>query len=364
MQPVPESRKISASIVFFTVSSIQIGVGVLGFQRIIAQIAGYDGWISIIIAGIATHGVMYVIYKICEKGDGDIIHAQHFVFGKWLGSLLNLFFAFYFSLASITVVRTFLEVIQVWMFPTLSNFWFSLFFLLLVLYIINGGFRTVAGVAFFGTVLPSYLLLPFLMAIPHSDYRNLLPIFDSSIIDIMKGAHSMSLTYLGYESLLIYYPFIKEQGKSKKFAHFGLFSTTLVYLYTALITFGYFSQGQLQKTIWATLSLWKIVELPFVERFEYIGIGNWCLIIMPNICISLWCASRIIKKTFPISQKWAVIILSAACLMVVTLFNTRLQVNTLNDMMGKIGFYLNFIYLPLLLILLLIIRKVKKKHET
>ncbi|RLQ96577.1 GerAB/ArcD/ProY family transporter [Falsibacillus albus] len=361
MQSIPESRKISQYIVFFTVTSMQVGVGVLGFQRIIAKIAGYDAWMSILIAGIATHIAMFIIYQICEKGDGDLLNAQKMVFGKWIGNVFNLFFAIYFCLQSITVLRTYLEVIQVWMFPTLSNFWFSLLFLLLVLYIVNGGFRVVAGVSFFGTILPSYLLLPFLMAIPHSDYRNLLPVFNSSIMDILNGTYSMSLTYLGYETLLVYFPFIKEPQKSKKWAHLGLLATTMTYSYIAIITFGYFSQGQLQKTIWATLSLWKIVELPFVERFEYIGIANWCLIILPNICIALWCASRIMKRTFPITQRASVLILAVVCLVAVSLFETRLQINSLNDILGKVGFYLNFVYVPLLFLLLLFVRKVKKK---
>ena len=35
--------------------SLQIGIGILGYQRVILKNAGYDAWISLIIAGIANN---------------------------------------------------------------------------------------------------------------------------------------------------------------------------------------------------------------------------------------------------------------------------------------------------------------------
>ncbi len=96
------------------------------------------------------------------------------------------------------------------MYPRLSTFIFSLIFLVLVYYIVNGGVRTIAGTAFFGTVLPSYLILTFAFTFRYADFRNILPVFDHSIKDILISTKNMSLTYLGYECILILYPIIKE----------------------------------------------------------------------------------------------------------------------------------------------------------
>lgn len=360
-QVVPEKAKISPFLVFFLLHTMQVGIGILGFQRIIALTAGYDAWISVVIAGLSIHIILWMMYKICETVDGDIISAHTFVFGKKMGKLISLLFVIYFSLVSVTVLRTFIEVIQVWMFQDLSIFWFSLAFCILAIYIIFGGFRTLTGVAFFGVVLPSYLIFTFLFTIPYADIRNLLPIFDHSIKDLAMAAYQMSLTYLGYEILLFIYPFIKEPKKSKKWAHLGVLYTTILYTLLTIITFAYFSEGQLQKNIWATLTMWKIVSMPFVERFEYIGIANWNIVILPNFCIAIWCASRILKRVTNLKQKKGVFIICLVCIIAINIFQTREIINTLITYTGKIAFFINYGYIPLLFVLVLVVKKVKKK---
>jgi spore germination protein AB len=360
-QLVPEKAKISPFLVFFLVHTMQVGIGVLGYQRIIAQTAGYDAWISVVIAGLSVHIILWMIYKIAETANGDIVSAHTFVFGKKMGKLLSLPFVLYFLLICVSVLRTFIEVVQVWMFQDMSTFWYSLAFCSLAIYIIFGGFRTVTGVAFFGVVLPAYLIFTFFFTIPYADLRNLLPIFDHSIRDLVMASYQMSLTYLGYEILLFIYPFIKEPQKSKKWAHLGVLFTTFLYTFLTIVTFAYFSEGQLQKNVWATLTIWKIVEMPFVERFEYIGIANWNIIILPNFCIALWCASRIVKRVTNMKQKYWVLILAMVVLITINFLKTRQQIHTLIDYTGKIAFLINYGYIPLLFFLILIVKKVKKK---
>lgn len=358
---IPEKSKVSHYLVFYLISSMQIGIGVLGFQRVIAMTAGYDGWISVLLSGLSIHIIIWIMYKIAETSNGDLISAHTFIFGNLLGKMISFLFIFYFILLAVAVLRTYIEIIQVWMFPDLKTFWYSLGFLLVTIYIIYGGFRTVTGIAFFCTIMPSYLMFTFGSTFPFADFSHILPIFDHKLSDILKASQDMSLTYLGYETLLFYYPYIKDPEKSKKWAHLAIFTTTIIYTILIIITFSYFSEGQLAKTVWATLSMWKIVQLPFVERFEYIGIANWNLIILPNLCLAIWCSSRILKRTVNIKQKKGVFIVSFICLVSVNFFTTRDQINLLNDITGKIGFYMNYIYIPLLFAAVLIVKKVKKK---
>ncbi|MBM7586160.1 spore germination protein (amino acid permease) [Bacillus pakistanensis] len=362
MLSIPENRKISPFLVFFLIHSVQVGVGVLGYQRVIAMSAGYDSWMSVILAGGLTHVGMFLIYKVVQNSEGDIISAHYIAFGKWIGNIFNVIFIFYFCLLTVTTVRTYIEVLQVWMYPKLSTWAFALCFLILVYYIVNGGIRTVTGVAFFGIILPSYLLLTFVFTFKYSDFRNLLPIFDHSLMDFLQSARDMSLTYLGYEVLLVIYPFINKGRKSQKWAHWALLTTTSLYTLLAIITFSFFSEKQLAKTVWATLSMWKIVEMPFIERFEYIGIANWCLIILPNACIALWCASRILKRMTPFRQRHSLIVLMILCVLGTSLLFDRQQINLINDISSKMGFYINYIYIPILLSILLIMKKVRKKQ--
>ncbi|MBR8646306.1 GerAB/ArcD/ProY family transporter [[Brevibacterium] frigoritolerans] len=32
--------------------------------------------------------------------------------------------------------------------------------------------------------------------------------------------------------------------------------------------------------------------MPFVERFEYIGIATWVLVLVPSVCLYMWVSAR------------------------------------------------------------------------
>ncbi|MGG1576172.1 GerAB/ArcD/ProY family transporter, partial [Fictibacillus sp. NRS-1165] len=289
MLPLPrENQKVSPYFVFYLIHSTQIGVSILGFERYIAKDAGYDAWISIIISGVSINMLIWIIYQILNKGKNDLAAIHMDLFGKTVGRLMNLYFVVYFTLFAITILRTYLEVIQVWVFPQLNLWIFTPVFLLLMYSFIVGGFRVVTGISFLSVIYGLPLILLFWFPLQQADFSNVFLKIDHNLTELLKGSKTMSLGFLGFEPLFLFYPFIKNAETSQKWAHFGVIFSILLYLTTALVTFFYFSKEQLTHTIWATLTLWKIVDLPFIERFEYVGIAIWVFVVIPNLCLTVW----------------------------------------------------------------------------
>jgi spore germination protein (amino acid permease) len=356
-----EQFLISPSLAFFLVHSMQIGVGVLGFQRYVVAIVEQDSWITVLIAGATVHLIIWMMYKMLNKEKGDLISIHETTFGKWLGGALSFLFMIYLVALGITVLRTFIEVIQVWMFPMIKTWPIALVYLIAVYYIIAGGFRTVTGVCFLGVVIPFYLIFTFLAPLEFANYRNLLPIFDHSVKELALSVKTMTLSYLGFELLLIYYPFFKKPETSQKWFHYGNLFTIFLYLYLMLITLVFFTPDQLKKTIWATLTLWKIVRFPFVERFEYIGIASWVVVILPNICLVFWAASRTAKRLFHVKQKKALGFILLLTLIATPFLKDRQMIDRLNSLVSEFGFYFIYGYVPLLFVCYYIMTKVRKK---
>lgn len=46
---------------------MQVGVGVLGFQRYIAKSAGHDAWMAVITGGILIHLLVWMSYQMLKK---------------------------------------------------------------------------------------------------------------------------------------------------------------------------------------------------------------------------------------------------------------------------------------------------------
>ena len=70
---VDKRHQVSPYLVFYIIYSSQVGVGILGFQRKIAEKAGYDAWIGVLAAGCLVQVFIWVMYKLLEKVNGDII---------------------------------------------------------------------------------------------------------------------------------------------------------------------------------------------------------------------------------------------------------------------------------------------------
>ena len=354
------SFQISPFMVLFLIHSVQVGIGILGFQQSLIENAGNDSWIAVIIAGALVHFVIWITYMLLNRAQMDLIEIHKKIFGKFFGNFLSLIWIVYYTLFGMTVIFSYFEIIRVWMFPDISVIWMSIVFLGLVIYTLYGGFRTVAGICFLGVVIPAYLFLTFLFPIPYSDLESLFPIWNHTTLEIFNGVKEMSFSFLGFSTLLFFYPFIKDAKKSQKWAHIGAFITTSTYFFLTVISLGYFSEEQLARQVWATLTLWKIAEMPIAERFEYIGITSWTLIILPNLCLAFWVASRGLKQITGIKQKNTTIIVLVIVLCTSVYFKGRKQVELLGAVTSQIGIFCDFIYIPLLFVLYIIISKWRK----
>ncbi|KAB2333431.1 GerAB/ArcD/ProY family transporter [Bacillus mesophilum] len=355
--------QVSPFLVFFLIHGIQVGVGILGFQRIIIKSAGNDGWIAVIAAGIIVSLVIAIQYNLLNRHKNDIFQIQKELFGKFIGSLFGLIWIVNWIVLTVTVLRSFIEVVEVWVFSTINIYLFALIFVILIYYCLTGGFRVVTGICVLGTIIPLYLYLTFLFPLKYTHMHNLLPIWNHSIKEMSVATKDMALSYLGFSTLLMYYPYIKHAKSSQKWAHYGNILTCFIYLFLMIITIGYFSEKQISHHIWATLSLWKIVELPFVERFEYIGITSWVLMILPNICLFVWAAAQGIGRIIKIKQKKVVLFILLIVYILTVLINGRDQIDSLNHLTANLGLYMLFGYIPIICLYSYVRSKFKEKKK-
>lgn len=355
---------VNTFLLIFVVHSMQLGVGIQGFQRVIYLEAKHDAWISVLLGGVASAAVGFVMVRILTAyGNSDLYGIQYDVFGKWLGNLINFVYILFSLGAFHVIVRNYIEVIQAWVFPELPNWLLAFTLLYLVYYGLNGGLRTIVGVSFFSVILSLWLVLLLAYPFQFTNWDYLFPMFESSVTDIVKGARQMTFTIIGFEIIFVIYPFLKEKDKVQKHMQFGLWFTTLLYLMLMVVSLAYFSGGQLERTIWGTLSLFKIVRFPFIERFEYVAITFWVLLILPNLMFYLWSGSRGLARIFNKKEKkfnWMLLAILFASLLYPL---NRMEINTMNDYFAKFAFYIVFCYPFLLYGAVLIKKKLFRKKD-
>lgn len=348
---------INAYLLFFVIHSAQIGVGIQGFQRIIYQDARQDAWISVLLAGIATHIVTFCMIKTLEiYGSHDLYGIQLDIFGKWIGNFLNAMYVFYCFVAFFSVLRNYIEVIHAWIFPSIGTWFLSATILIIIIYTFTGGLRVIVGISFFSIILSLWVFPMLAFPMKYSTADNLLPILENDFRSILKGAHSMTFTIIGFEILNVIYPFVKDKKKIRKPVHLGLLATTFVYLSVMMVSITYYSEGKLVRTIWATLTLFSFISFPFIERFEFVVVCFWMLIIIPNLCLYLWAAYRGAIQLVNISGTFFVWLFSFFVFIGTLIIQTRTQINTINTVFGNVAFYIIFVY-PILLWIIALLKK-------
>ncbi|WP_088066714.1 GerAB/ArcD/ProY family transporter [Gottfriedia luciferensis] len=350
-------QQVSPYLLFFIITSSQIGVGVLGFQRIIAKDAGYDAWISVIIAGIFVNLVVWFMYKMLTIAEGDIIDAHKQLFGNIIGATFSLVILAYYTILCISVLRLYIEIVQVWMFPTLSTWLLAIFILLLCYYIVSGGFRVVVGIAFLSTIFTGVLYaLLFHLPFEYVHVDNILPILDHSVKELLLSAKQSIYTMAGFEVLLMIFPFIRNGNSSQKYAQYGVGFSTLIFALSAFTTFLLLSEKQLVHVIWARIYIAKLIHFPFLERFEYILISSFLIKVLSILALLLWSTSRGLKLIFKIKQKYTLILISVIILVVCQLLDTRYQINAFTDYTSRAALWIFYIYIPLFSIIFMMIK--------
>ncbi|SFS47171.1 GerAB/ArcD/ProY family transporter [Marininema halotolerans] len=347
-----QDEKVSGIHVFFLIHSVQSGVGGLSFQREITEVAGHDSWMAVLLGGVLVNLAIFFMYLALKKRGEDVVALHQRILGSRLGMIFSLMFMVYFISTGAAVLRTYIELVQVWVFPEISTWSISLVLILLIYYVISGGFQVVVGISVLSVILPFYLLLLLVFPLQHADFTNLLPIGQLSFKELMGATKAMTFSYLGFCTLLMYYPLLKDGPRTQKFAHIGASYTTLIYFVVILISVAYYSEKQLLANVWPTFGLFKIVRFPFVERFEYVGVATWSFVILDNVCLLLWASHRVLKRLWPQSRSilFMVIVLSLIFLENILLTGRR-DIATFNQWVTYWGLGINFLYLPLLYLL-------------
>ncbi|MED1472351.1 GerAB/ArcD/ProY family transporter [Bacillus salipaludis] len=353
-------HQVSPYLVFFIVYNSQVGVGILSFQRTIAEKAGYDAWIGVLVSGCIVQLFIWMTFKLLEKANGDIVDVHHCIFGKLSGNFFSFIIMFYYWLASLSVILAFIRIIQLWMFPTMPSWVLSTLILILVYYCVSGGFRIVAGVSFISFIFPQIILIVlYIFPLKIAHFSNLLPVMDHSFRDLADSIKSSMYTLAGTETLLMYYPFIRDPKVSKKFAHLGVLFTTLLYTLSSIVSFTFYSEDQLKTTIWPELSLTKIIKLSYLERFEYLYISLYLLIVTALLSLLLWCSSRGLKRIFNIKQKYTLLCIILLSI-IISHFSNDLIIELLDKYVIQMNLWLFYGYIPILLIIFSFLKRGKQ----
>ncbi|MDP4171762.1 MAG: GerAB/ArcD/ProY family transporter [Bacillota bacterium] len=352
-----DSLLFNAFFLMFIIHVTQTGVGIVGLPRIVYLEAGHDGWISVFFAGIMTGIVLWFMFLMLQQYENaDLYGIQVDVLGGFFGRFLGVVYMIYLSATFYDIFMNYVEIVQAWVFPDLPTWQLAGVLIFLTVYGVLGGIRIVVGVSFLSFLATFWLTAILAVPMKYIDLTHIFPIWNTNFKHILMGVYKTSFSIIGFELLLFVYPYVRNKKRALRYAQIGNLYTTILYTGVTFVSMTFFAEESLKRTIWPVLSMFKIVRLPNLERFEFIAVSFWMLIILPNLCAYLWAASKGFTRLFNIKQKkgiYIIAILSWGCSF---LIHSRYQMNSITDYIGKIGFFLTICY-PVILSVIVLIKK-------
>jgi len=351
----------------FTISIMmtsQITVGMLAFQKYLYKAAEHDAWISVLATGVCAHFVIYLIFRTLAKFEYKSLYDIHRqLFGKWFGSLLNAVLICYWILVSMYVLRNYIEVLLIWIFPEIHVWVFDIMFFVLIAYGLSGGIRVISTVSVIHLLLLSWLVLLLYYPLKEADFRELLPVMQAGADQIFGGMLAMGATIGGFDVVFFTSSRMSKPHRIHRYAQFALLSVNLLYLAMMLLSLGYYSGKQIENNSWGTLTMLKVIEFTFLERFEYIVIMMWFILVLANLMISSWVIIQGVTRIVPLKRKYVFALLCALLLVVTQAIRTGDQLAVLSKLISDCAIVFSFAYPFLLSVIVLLLSGVRRRRK-
>lgn len=300
---------ITSKQLTFILVGCMLGTGVITLPRVTTEVIEQDAWLAVFFGAIIPFLSLWLTSRIIGKYPGlSFIALTEKLAGKIFGRLLAAVFAIYSILAAAVILRIFLEIITMYLLPKTPMLVKVMLGLGVSAYMASSGIKVLGRLNefLFYVLLPLVLfVLPALFI--YGDIHYLMPVLNHSINEYSKAAITTGYAYSGFETLIVFGPYVIKKKETFKASIIALSITVSLYLFAVITTMVVFGAGLTQKITWPVLRILSVVDIPVFERIEFLFILAWIGSSIKPVCNQYFCACLIIKDMFGIKSLGAVV---------------------------------------------------------
>ncbi|HET7657274.1 MAG TPA: GerAB/ArcD/ProY family transporter [Bacillales bacterium] len=297
---IKKENKVTPAQLFILIVQTEIGVSILSLPNSLFSEAKTDGWLSMLLAGAITQILILIIWKLNSRFESLTLFAIcRNILGKWLGTLTIIIYTAYFcATAGITLIL-FVRMLSLWVLPR-TPFWILMLLMVAAgMDIARENLRVLARFYTFTLIFLGVLLLFILYSLKDAHIIYLLPIGHSGLWNIFLGSKKAILSILGFEMILVIYPYVQGTPKQKlKAATFANLFVTLFYTMTIIACYLFFSPAQLPLLPEPVLYMFKAFTFTIIERVDLLFISIWVVIVSTSFMTYLYLSSNGIASLF------------------------------------------------------------------
>ncbi|MFY0543653.1 GerAB/ArcD/ProY family transporter [Brevibacillus sp. H7] len=287
-------------LVFGTV----VGVGFLTLPRVVIEKAREDAWLTVILAGALLLVALWLVLRAARLFPEDtLIEYNVKVFGRVAGFVINLMFGVYLLFFTITGVRTMAEVVRAEMLPFTPTEAIIFGMLLTLLYAAWDGLMTIVRINESGQPITFLLMMFFfLFAYLEADWSELRVPFTNGLLPIIQPLPNTAYSYVGFEILFLYYPFVVKKDKSFRHAAAGIALAGGFYGFIVLGTLVTLGADVAIAQVYPVVTMAKVIEVvrQFVERAELLLLVLWLPLAFTTHLVTFYSTAFSLHRMVPV----------------------------------------------------------------
>lgn len=263
-----------------------LGSGIITLPRTVAETAGRDGWLSVIAAGAGAWVLAWFIWLLCRKFPTKTLPEFSIVIlGRPLGVLLSILYAlFTFGIAGMTL-RIFSELLKTWVLIWTPKPVFLLGILLPSVYIARMGAVTLGRLMELILQLTVVVFLIWLVPLGEFNILNLRPVGAEGILAIASAGQETIYSFLGFEIMLVFFPFVINRNKVLRITLLALTFVTVLYAGNIMLIFGVLGVEHTLLQKWPLINYLRVGTLPFIQRVDSLVLFIWTAQILAVVAI-------------------------------------------------------------------------------
>ena len=275
---------LSPSQLTFTLLTNLIGISLLSLPGSVIKYAKQDGWIPCILGAVYPIYMVFIADYMCKKFPKDnILKLSKKCLGKFLGTILNIVFISYFIFLATEIASGVSNVLRIYMVVFLRNYKLLSVLFLAPAFIAYKGIKTLGRINELIFYLSIMIFFIPIAVLKHGSFLNLMPVFGSGLINIVKSSKETAFAYSGIEILFLIYPYLQNSKDLKKSSLKSIFIIMIIYTWVTFAVIYYLSADIAPKFFWSTVVMSEAIVIPVINNFRYIFMMLWSFIMLKTM---------------------------------------------------------------------------------
>ncbi|MFM1651682.1 GerAB/ArcD/ProY family transporter [Brevibacillus sp. B_LB10_24] len=287
------TEKLSQFHAAVLIFMIQSGVVVLSLPNLEARYFGTNGWLFLIVCFLAVSVNICLISIVFRLAKGRSVFAilEQSV-PKFILYPLYFVVSMLWGILGSIIAKEYVLIFQMVAFPTIDPMLFLLALLFLAFLLVTKGINSISKSATVFFWLYIWMLLLLFYFFSDFEWGRLTPFVFKGGHDQWRGGLDIFSAFLGYELCLLLFPFADKNTKLMKATFVGSILLIVTYLAVSVVSFGFFSLGQLKILTFPVIELLAYIKFPFVERVENLLYGFFLFSSLITSTMYIWAAKE------------------------------------------------------------------------